>query len=337
MRKTGVLLVNLGTPNSPNHRDVYRYLIEFLTDPRVIDLPWWKRQLLVRGIIVPSRYRNSAASYRAIWTDKGSPLMVYGEKVRELLQERLGEGFEVALAMRYQNPSIPAVMKELEQKNLQRLVVIPLFPQYASATTGSVYEIVMSSIKKWNNLPCLHMVSSFPTLPEMIETFGENAKKFDLGSYDHYLFSFHGLPQRQIMKGDKTGCCLKKGCCEQYCAKNQNCYSAQCHATANAIRGYLNLCRSKTSVCFQSRLGKEPWLQPYASEHLMELVKKEKKRILVFSPAFVADCLETIYEIENEYRNEFYHAGGEKLDLVPSLNDHPRWIDGLASLVGSRI
>lgn len=332
-RKTGVLLVNLGTPASPRQNDVYKYLIEFLTDPRVIDLSWLKRQLLVRSVIVPKRYKNSAASYKEIWTEEGSPLMIYGKKVQEILQNNLGENFHVSLAMRYQEPSIPTTLKEMEKLNLGELVVLPLFPQYASATTGSVHQKVMEEIRHWQVIPSVRLIDSYPTQPEMIATFAENAKRFDLESYDHFLFSFHGLPVRQIKNADPYGNCQKKGCCATYCPKNQHCYSAQCYATAEAIRKSLGITQEKSSVCFQSRLGKDPWLEPYATEHIHQLLKNNNKKILVFSPAFVADCLETIFEIGVEYKKEFLDMGGEKLDLVPSLNDHPLWIKGLEKLV----
>ncbi len=332
-RKTGVLLVNLGTPASPRPKDVYKYLIEFLTDARVIDLSWWKRQLLVRGLIVPRRYRNSAASYQAIWTEEGSPLMHYGKKAAELLQEVLGDDYVVELAMRYRQPSIPSALEKLKSYHVRSLVVIPLFPQYASATTGSVHQKVMECLATWEVIPALRMVDCYPTQPEMIEAFCDNARRFDLEEYDHFLFSFHGLPVRQLIKADPHGHCQKaKECCTAVCSKNRHCYSAQCYATAEAIRTKLGFGREKSSVCFQSRLGRDPWLEPYASEHLHSLLKRNKKKILVFSPAFAADCLETIYEIGVEYKEEFCKLGGEKLDLVPSLNAHPVWIDGLARI-----
>jgi len=335
---TGVLLVNLGTPDSPNPSDVYRYLIEFLTDERVIEGSWLFRQLLVRGLIVPRRYRQSAKSYSEIWTPEGSPLKVYGYKVKDLLQQHLGESYAVELAMRYQSPSIPTALDSFQRKGCNRIIVIPLFPQYASATTGSVHQKVMETVSSWHAIPELIFMDSFAAHPAFIRAFSELASPFNLEEYDHILFSFHGLPEKQLVKADNSGnCCLKtKDCCHAFTEKNRQCYSAQCYATANAIVKSLELHPEKYSLSFQSRLGKEPWLQPYTSDVITKLAKAGKKRVLVFCPSFVCDCLETIHEIGVEYAAEFKHAGGESLDLVPGLNDHPQWIDALAEFVQTR-
>ncbi|MCB1111784.1 MAG: ferrochelatase [Chlamydiales bacterium] len=329
MGKTAVILINLGTPDSPDPGDVHRYLIEFLTDGRVIDIPWLSRQALVRSIIVPKRYRESAKSYADIWMEAGSPLMVYGIRVCEMLQTALGNHYQVELAMRYQNPTIASVLEKV--RGCEKIIIVPLFPQYASATTGSVHQKVMELISHWTTIPEIRFISSYPTQPEMIRAFCRQSEKYTINDYDHILFSFHGLPERQIRKADSSGCCLKKGCCERLCEKNQYCYSAQCHATARAIAEELGI--SKYSLCFQSRLGNDPWLRPYASEVISKLAESGAKKLLVFCPAFVCDCLETIYEIGVEYRDEFINKGGETLDLVPGLNDHPEWIAGLKELV----
>jgi len=332
--KIGVLLINLGTPDSFHLNDVYRYLIEFLTDERVIDLSWLRRQLLVRGVIVPNRYRQSADSYRKIWTKEGSPLMIHGLKLQELLQEKLGEEFIVKLAMRYQNPSIPNVIEQLQSLSVKKIVVLPLFPQYASATTGSVHQKVMEAISPYIIIPEMVFVHSYPHQPQMIQAFSERARSMDIENYDHILFSYHGLPERQVLKADRSGCCLKqKNCCQVYSNQNSFCYVAQCHATTSAIAAQLSLTEDRYSICFQSRLGKEPWLQPYASETISKLAHQGKKRVLVFCPSFVCDCLETLYEIGVEYEAEFQKEGGEKLDLVPGLNDHPEWVAGLETIV----
>lgn len=311
--KTAVVLINLGSPASPKPRDVRRYLNEFLTDPRVIDLPWLRRHFLVRCVIVPKRYKSSAASYEVIWTSEGSPLINYGKKVKSLLQARLGEQYHVALAMRYQQPSISKVLKELEKLQLKSLIFIPMFPQYTSATTGSVHQSVMKELCRWDTFPAIHFIDSYPEEPLMIEAFADNACRYDIASYDHILFSFHGLPL----------------------SHNTHKYTTECYATADAICRSLKLDSGRYSICFQSRLGKQPWLQPYASEHLQQLIGQGIKKILVFSPSFVADCLETLHEIKIEYRREFLHAGGEQLDLVESLNTHPNWISALEKLVNS--
>lgn len=337
-KKTGVLLVNLGTPNSPKPKDVYRYLIEFLTDSRVIDTSWLIRQLLVRGAIVPLRYRQSARSYQAVWTAEGSPLKVYGYRVRDALQERLGGDFCVALGMRYQHPSIEEALEKLLQAQVERILVLPLFPHYASATTGSVHQKVMEVISRYEVIPEMTFVSQYATHPKLIEAFCDAAGKFCLVDYDHVLFSFHGLPQRQILKANRNGYCLKtEDCCRELCAKNQNCYSAQCYATARALERGLGLKAQDYSIVFQSRLGKDPWLQPYFSEVIEALAHQGKKKVLVFCPSFVCDCLETIHEIGVEYAQEFKKAGGERLDLVPGLNDHVKWIDALVDIVGEHL
>lgn len=334
----GILLVNLGTPNSPSNADVYRYLIEFLTDERVIDSPWLQRQLLVRGLIVPFRYRQSARAYRHIWTEEGSPLKIYGRKVQQSMQANLGEAFKVELAMRYQEPTIEHGIKSLLSSGIKHLVVCPLFPQYASATTGSVHQKVMEIIKEENVIPHVTLIHEYATHPEFINAFCTIGQEYDLDSYDHILFSFHGLPKRHILKASPRGCCFQTpDCCQKMTENKFFCYSAQCYATAHAIASQLQLSENRYSLCFQSRLGKEPWLQPYASETILQLAQKGKKRVLVFCPSFVCDCLETIYEIGEEYSLEFKKAGGEALHLVHGLNDHPQWIEGLKNIILSYV
>ena len=334
---TGVLLVNLGTPNSPSNKDVFRYLIEFLTDRRVIDTSWLNRQLLVRGVIVPSRYRQSARFYRAIWTPQGSPLKVYGYQVKDLLQKKLGPNFSVELAMRYQTPSIEEGITRLIKQGVDRLVIFPLFPQYASATTGSVHEKVMEVLSKLETIPEVHFVNNYATHPALIRAFCAVAQPFALESYDHILLSFHGLPERHLLKADQNAHCLKtKDCCKNFSKKNSACYSAQCYATANALTEALGIPPERYSIAFQSRLGKDPWIQPYTSAVIDDLARQGKKNVLVFCPAFVCDCLETIHEIGIEYAEEFKHAGGTRLDLVPGLNADPAWIDALAEMISGK-
>jgi ferrochelatase len=333
-KKIGVLLVNLGTPDTPLPADVRRYLIEFLTDGRVIDSPWIARQLLVRTVIVPRRYRQSAAAYRTIWTPEGSPLKVYGKRIEKLLQEKLGDDYLVALAMRYRFPSIESGIDLLMKANITEIIIVPMFPQYASATTGSIYEKVMDTFSKKLVIPKLTFIDSFATHPGMIKAFCAQAKTCPVEQYDHILFSFHGLPQRQLIKADEKKCCQRsKDCCQKMTKDNARCYAAQCHATAYAIADEMGLRRSQFSLAFQSRLGKEPWIEPYTSEVIIEKAKEGVKKMLVFCPSFVCDCLETTSEIGDEYGKEFVSHGGEKLDLVPGLNDHPEWINALASIV----
>jgi ferrochelatase len=332
--KKGILLINLGTPDAPSRGAVYTYLKQFLTDGRVIDIPWLPRNLLVRGIIVPFRSGSSAKLYKKLWTEKGSPLKIYGERLAEGVQQHLGEEYEVELAMRYQNPSIESALNKLLAKQVSEIVVFPLFPHYASASTGSVHEEVMRLLSKRQVIPSLKLVNSYYDDPRLIDGFVENSKKFDLETYDHVLFSFHGIPQRHMRKADDCGHCLKvENCCNTISISNQFCYSAQCHATAQAIVEKLGLSKDQYTICYQSRLGNDPWMQPYTSDIIEERAKKGDKRMLVFCPAFVADCLETTIEILDEYKEEFIEKGGEHIDLVESLNDHPNWIKTVAEMV----
>lgn len=330
----GILLVNLGTPDAPSRKAVYRYLKQFLLDPRVIDYPWLPRNLLVRGIIAPFRSGSSAALYKKLWTPEGSPLKVYGERLVKEVGAKLGSGFVVELGMRYQQPSIERAIDNLLAKGVDSILVLPLFPQYASATTGSVHEEVMRILAKKETILPLKLVNSYYDYAPMIELFAQNARQFDLSSYDHILFSYHGLPQRQLRKADTSGHCLAgPDCCQTIQSANKFCYSAQCHGTTQAIARALQLPAEKYTTTFQSRLGPEAWAKPYTSEVLDSLAAKGAKRVLVFSPAFVADCLETLIEIKEEYQEEFVEKGGERVDLVPSLNDHPDWVEAVKGLI----
>lgn len=333
-KRIGVLLVNLGTPDTPLPKDVRRYLIEFLTDGRVIDSPWLVRQWLVRTVIVPRRYRQSAEAYRQIWTPEGSPLKIYGYRLTSLLQDTLGDEYLVTLAMRYRYPSIAGGLEKLLKDNVDEIIVVPLFPQYASATTGSIYEKVMEVLSQQLVMPKLRFVDSFATHPGMIQAFCSQAKTFPVEDYDHILFSFHGLPQKQVIQADRAGCCQRSAsCCQKISRNNASCYAAQCHATAYAIAHEMSLDPSRYSIAFQSRLGKDPWIEPYTNEVIVNKAKAGIKKMLVFCPSFVCDCLETTSEIGDEYSKEFKHNGGHSLDLVPGLNDHPEWIRALASIV----
>ncbi len=332
--KVGILLVNLGTPRSPKPKDVFCYLNEFLTDGRVIDIPWAWRQLLVRGLIVPQRYRQSSATYQKVWTEQGSPLMIYGQSVERKLQSLLGDNYVVRLAMRYQAPSIDTVLSSMEQEGLGHLIILPLFPQYASATTGSVNQRVMECLKNWQLFPSLSFISTYATHPAFINAFAAIGQRYEPSNYDHILFSFHGLPRRHILKADRSGCCLtKEGCCNTLERRNHSCYRAQCHATARLIAEKLEIPLEKYSITFQSRLGKEPWTEPYTEDAVKALAKQGIKNLLVLAPAFTADCLETTYEIAEEYGHLFQSCGGHKLQLVESLNDSEPWLEGLQQLI----
>lgn len=334
--KKGVLLINLGTPDSPKVPDVRRYLDEFLMDGRVIDIGVIQRNLLVRGIIVPFRSPKTAKLYNEIWDkEKGSPLLYISEEQVALLRNELGDEYQIELAMRYQNPSIEQALEKLRLSMVDSIRVIPLFPQYASATTGSVIEKVMRLMSNWSTFPVVSFVNQFYDNDLMIEAFADHGRIKKPETFDHVLFSFHGLPVRQLKNVDNSGNhgCDAPKCCEQITATNKFCYSAQCHATARLIAQKLDIAPDNYTVCFQSRLGKEPWIQPYTSDVLEKLAHSGAKRLLVFSPAFVADCIETLYEITVEYGQEFKKLGGEHVELVPSLNTHPKWIKALKLMI----
>lgn len=335
MGKKGILLVNLGTPDSPSTADVRKYLDQFLMDERVIDINPIGRTLLVKGVIVPFRGPKSAKLYKEIWEKDGSPLLIYSERVKTLIQEKLGSDYYVELAMRYQSPSIPDALERLKQAKVDSIKVVPLFPQYASASTGSVHQLVMEIVSKWQAIPPISFVNSYYDHPGMIKVFADNARKYLDQRWDHILFSFHGIPQRQMRKADVSGVhCLKvTDCCKTLTENNKFCYSAQCHQTAALIVKELQLDPAKYTLCFQSRLGNDPWMKPYTSDVLKELAAEGVKRILVLCPAFVSDCLETLYEISFEYQEEFEKLGGEKIQLVESLNDNPGWIDTLEDII----
>lgn len=329
----GVLLVNLGTPLSSKPKDVRRYLNEFLSDGRVLDFSWLKRNFLSRCLITPFRYKQSAEQYQQVWTSKGSPLLTHGIDVQHKLQESLGVNYKIALAMRYQSPSIKEGLEILKKASVNEIIILPLFPQYASATTGSVHQKVMDHIKHWQVIPKMTFINSYPTDSKFIDALCARAKQYDLDRYDHILFSYHGLPERHIRKADALSHCLSNDCCKTLTIKNQHCYKAQCYATTFAMARQLGFKQDKFSICFQSRLGKDPWLQPYASDAIENCAKSGNKNLLVFSPAFVCDCLETTFEIGHEYAKEFKNLGGESLQLVESLNSSPLWIEALHSIV----
>ena len=334
LKKKGVLLVNLGTPDSTAVSDVRKYLREFLMDKRVIDIPAFPRFLLVNGIIAPFRAPKSAAEYRKLFDDRGSPLKYYTEDITGLLQEKLNENYSVKFAMRYQSPSLKSVLEEFQREEVASIHVIPLFPQYASATTGSVIDKVMEITSTWQIIPDIKFTSQFLEEELFIETICDQGKHLmDKDSYDHFVFSYHGLPERQIRKGSYGDYCKLGSCCDTLNEHNRYCYRAQCFETTRLVADKLNIKEEDYTVCFQSRLGKDPWVKPYTEDVLKELAKKGKKKVLAFSPAFVSDCLETTIEVGQEYHEEFIEAGGEKWDLVPSLNAEEKWVACLNEMV----
>ncbi len=337
MGKTGVLLINLGTPDNAKWADVRRYLSEFLNDPRVIDIPWLARKLLVNGIIVPFRSFSSTKIYKELWTDEGSPLLIYGERVRDMLQENLGDQFGVHLAMRYQNPSLEKVLGEMRLENYTKIIILPLFPHYASASSGSAMEKAMRIISKWWVIPELAIVSQFWDHPGYIKAFVERGKQYNIDEYDHVLFSYHGLPERHVDKVYEDGKpCADHNCEHELTEDNKYCYKATCYATTRLLADALNIPEEKYTVAFQSRLDKK-WLEPFSDEVVKERAEKGDKKLLAFSPAFIADCLETTVEIGSEYQEIFEEHGGEKVQLVESLNDHPLWVEALEEMVRSRV
>jgi ferrochelatase len=340
MKKTGVLLIQLGTPDSPKTKDVRRYLKEFLNDPRVIDLPWLPRTLLVNGIIVPFRAPKSAKIYRELWemSNDQSPLLVNSQNAVTKLKDRFSsdDGIDFYLAMRYQNPSLDQVLDEMRKKNYDKIVVLPLFPQYASASSGSAIEKALNIIRKWWVIPEIEVINQFYDSEGYIDSIVDRAKEFDLKEFDKIMFSYHGLPDRHVDKVYDTGLCSDQPCETELNELNKFCYKATCYETTRLIAKRMGLTEDQYTVSFQSRLDKK-WLTPFSDQVIEDWAKEGAKKILVFSPAFVADCLETLVEIGVEYHEDFQKMGGELVQLVPSSNDHPRFIDSLESLIRQRI
>ena len=333
-RRSGVLLLNLGSPEAPRTPEVRRYLREFLSDPRVIDLPAVPRWLLLNLIILPFRPRKSAEAYRKIWTEKGSPLLVIGENLRRELEGQLG--LPAALGMRYGEPSIARALNDLKSRGVDRIVVFPLYPQAASASSGTVLEKVFAEAGRQWNVPDLVTVPAFFDDPGFVAAWEAVGRPvLEALKPEHVLFSYHGLPERQIRKSDEssTHCLTSPACCDALLPVNRNCYRAQCFATSRLLAEALDIPTERYTVSFQSRLGRDPWIKPYTDLMLREFPKRGVKRIAVFCPAFVADCLETLEEIGLRGRDTFLAAGGDAFALVPSLNTHPRWVNATAELI----
>jgi ferrochelatase len=338
-KKTGVLLIQLGTPDSPERNDVARYLREFLGDPRVIDIPYLQRKLLVNGIIVPFRAPKSAKVYKELWAlgNGVSPLLTYSESVQKLVQERFGaENVTIELAMRYQNPSMDSVLARMQRANYDQIIIIPLFPQYASASSGSAMEKAMDIIRRWWVIPEIKIVSQFYDHEGYIDSVAARAGEFDLAGYDRILFSYHGLPERHVDKVHANGQCNGHDCEHTVGEDGKFCYKATCYATTRLIAAKLGLSEDQYTVGFQSRLNQE-WIRPFSDEIIRDWGKSGVKKVLAFSPAFVADCLETLIEIGDEYNELLIEHGGEKVQLVPSSNDHPRFIDCIEDLIRQRL
>lgn len=340
MKKTAVLLIQLGTPDSPKTSDVRRYLGEFLNDPRVIDLPWLARKLLVNGIIVPFRAPKSAKIYKELWKlgEGQSPLLVHTSKVQEKLESRFASSsVDIYMAMRYQNPSMANIMEEIRALHYDHVIILPLFPQYASASSGSAIALAMKLMSKWWATPEISIVNQFWDNAGYIDSIVERSKAFNLQDYDHILFSYHGLPQRHVDKiYEGEDLCGDFPCETEINDANRMCYKATSYATTRLIADKLGLKEEDYTVCFQSRLDKR-WLTPFSDKVVEEQGRKGAKKLLAFSPAFVADCLETVIEIGHEYQGIFEDHGGEKIQLVPSSNDHERFIDGLEDIIRAKL
>ena len=340
-RPTAVLLVNLGTPDSPSVGDVRRYLREFLSDPRVVDMNPVGRTLLLHGVILRTRPRKSAAAYAKVWTEEGSPLLLESEKLRDAVADELGDAFHVELAMRYAEPSIRSVLRRLLANAPNRLVVVPLFPQYATAATGSALARVFEVLAEHEAgaLPEVHTVPAFYADPGFVASWAAvGRERIQAFVPDHVLFSYHGLPERQILPLDPSAsqCLAKPDCCEALSAANHACYRAQCFATTRGLAQALGLEATRSSVSFQSRLGRTPWIRPYTDIVVQELFQQGVRRLAVLCPTFVADCLETLEEIDIRLREQWRELGGEDMLLVPCPNAHPTWARAVADLVRRR-
>lgn len=334
--KRGLLLVNLGTPDAPESGPVRRYLREFLSDPRVVDIHPVGRWLLLNLIILPVRPAKSAEAYRKVWLPEGSPLLVYSRALEAAVAGRLQGEYEVALGMRYGNPSIPAAIASLRSRGVSDFTVLPLYPHEAASSSASSLARIYEVLAEGWDVPNVRAVPAFYGHPGFLDAFATVARPVlaDLRA-DHVLFSFHGVPERHVRKSDPTGkhCFSSAGCCDVLTDANRHCYRAQCHLTARELAARLGLAKDGWSVSFQSRLGRTPWVKPYTDVVLPELAQRGVKRLAVMCPAFVADCLETLEEIGLRAREQFVGAGGEDLRLVPSLNAHPEWVDAVVRLV----
>lgn len=334
--KTGLLLINLGTPNSPAPSDVRPYLREFLMDPRVIDLPAFKRWLLVNLILI-RRPKASGEAYEKVWTEEGSPLLVFSQQLTKKVAALLPD-IDVRLAMRYGNPSIASTLREMRDAGVDKLVVFPLYPQYSSAANGSSLEKVFVEASKLWNVPEIETIPPFYDHPGFIEANAAVAAPIiERCDPEKVYFSFHGLPERHVRKSDESGdhCLQKKDCSLSLCEANRHCYRAQCYETARLLADRLNIPEEKRVICFQSRLGRDPWIKPYTDEVTVADAKAGVRKAVMLSPAFVSDCLETLEELGMRAVEDWQAAGGERLDVVPCINADDLWVEALIDIVRS--
>ena len=338
--RTGVLLINLGTPDSPAVRDVRRYLREFLSDPRVIDIHPLARAALVHGVIAPFRAPRSAAQYRLIWGADGSPLLAHGRALERALAAELGDGHVVRLGMRYQQPALAGALRELLDAGVGRVVAVPLFPQYASSSTGSALQHLFEAAGREWNVPPIEVLGDFYDDPGFVAALAAVTRpSLERARPDHLLMSYHGLPERQVRKSapGSDRCLDDPACCASIRPDNARCYRAQCHATSRALARELELEDGRWSVAFQSRLGRTPWIRPYTDHVLPQLAEAGVRRLAVVCPSFAADCLETLEEIGMRAREQWAELGGESLELAPCVNAHPVWVRAIAARVRARL
>jgi len=329
--KKGLLLINLGTPDDPGYLSVFKYLRQFLMDPKVITVPYILRFILVTLIIVPFRAFSSGKIYKKIWTENGSPLIVNTSALADKVRKKVPH-IEVEFAMRYQSPSIEEKLKKLISQNLDEIIILPLFPQYSTATTGSVFDEVSRVLKKQSVTPSIKFINQFYEQESFIDSWEDKLKSFNVDEYDHILFSYHGLPTKAVDDIYADSLCADNNCENEITNENKFCYKATCYETTRLIASRFNLSRDKYTVSFQSRLTKN-WLEPFTDEILEEFPTKGIKNILVLSPAFTADNLETLYEIDDEYKELFIENGGNSLTMVPSLNDSSKWADSIVKII----
>jgi len=331
-KKTAVLMINVGTPDEPTVKALRRYLSEFLNDRRVIDIPLILQKILVNLIIVPFRAPKSAKLYQRLWTEKGSPLLYFSEGVQTALQQKLGSKADVFMAMRYGNPSIGNALAAVQKGHYDQLIVLPMFPQYASSTSGTAIHSVIDQVSKWNTIPEIHTIGQFYDHPAFLEAFAERIQSYQPETYDHIVFTYHGLPNRHLDKNHPIESFKTCNCENRLPGFGQFCYKATCYQTTRELVKRLNLHPNQYSVSFQSRLSNN-WMTPFTDKNLINRAKLGNKNVLVVAPSFVADCLETTVEIGLDYEELFVKNGGEKLQLVESLNDSPRWISALEEIL----
>ncbi len=336
----GLLLINLGTPESPSKKDVKTYLAEFLMDERVIDIAYWKRALLIKGIILNTRPAKSAEAYQKVWTPEGSPLMVYSEQLRDKVKNILGDDVYVTIAMRYGNPSIASVVRDLKSKNITELVVLPMYPQYAMSSTETVVEKLKEEVAKQNATWKMDIIPSFYNDKKYIKTLSDSInRQINIDDFDKIVFSYHGIPERHIRKSDptKSHCKIDGSCCNTPSEAHKTCYRHQSFETTKCVVEQLNWDANKVINTFQSRLGRAEWLKPYNAKTLAELPSQGVKKIAVVMPAFVADCLETLEEMRMEGKEIFTEAGGEKFEVVSCLNAEDAWAETIAEWTRERL